>query len=261
VSGREPFPANELEASLLAAADTGDHAKLLRSLARNVLCLHQPGPGPPPGTPEIQRYAPGERPLPTMAGRDGRTYALAFTSSSELDRYYDDPELVWSMVPAGVLASEWPAELPLLLNAGGGHGVVLEPEDMRTVALLFAGADVPEAFQPGPATAVRTAVPELDAAEAVALFGPLAARHPEIVSVYYGLLLLDEPEARPWLVVGLRFAPGADHRPIMGEAVAALERETTDFVDLRALVDEPAEGTIERWLLDEGGVLPLAAPA
>lgn len=244
------FPSNELEESLQAAAETGDDAKLLRALARNVVCLAQPGPGPPSGRPEVREYAPGERPLPVAAGNDERPHVLVFTSYAQLDRWYRDPQVVWSQVAAGVLAAEWPHGHAFFLNPGGDCSVVLEPEDVQTIALLFAGANVPEAIRPGPATPVRTAAPSEDATQ---LFDPLrrvVAGHPDVLEIRYGLLTLAEPEARVWPVIGLRFREGADYPPVMEEASAAVASSGI-FGELRRL-DPATEDPIERWLLDEG---------
>jgi hypothetical protein len=178
---------------------------------------------------------------------------LVFTSYAQLDGWYRDPQIVWSQVPAGVLAAEWPAGHALFLNAGGDCSVVLEPDDVHTVALLFAGANVPEAIRPGLATPVRTAVPSEEAPQ---LFDPLRrvlARHPEVLEIRYGLLTLAEPEARVWPMIGLRFREGADYRPIMEEASAAVASSGI-FGELRRL-DPATDDPIERWLLDEGRVI------
>lgn len=144
---------NDLEECYRLASESGDDAKLLRALSRNVLYMAVPKDGTPVGQVTVRHYEPGEKLLPTAPGVDGRTYVLAFSSYQPMADWYGDPELAWTMEPAGRLASTWPNGAPLLLTTPTG-AVVVEADDMRTVALLFAEANVREAFQPGPATPV-----------------------------------------------------------------------------------------------------------
>src|ERR1700744_1187749 len=92
-------PPNDLEECYRLAAESGDNAKLLRALARNVVYIAQPKDGTPVGELRVRRYEPGQQPLPTAAGVDGRTYVVAFSSYAPMADWYKDDELAWSMVP------------------------------------------------------------------------------------------------------------------------------------------------------------------
>jgi hypothetical protein len=241
-----------LDEAIALALEAGDRPKLLRALARDVVCIRQEGDGPPPGTPEIRTYEPGVRLLPTVEDAAGNRAVPVFTSYARLADFYGaDRELVWAQVPAGVLAGDWLPEAAMLVDAGSPHTVVLEPGEVETLALLFAEADVAEAFMPGPATAVRMAIPDAEPSDVLAPLLEVADRRGDVLSLHYGVLALDEPHARPWLVVGLRPAPGADQQSLLEEARTSLQGSSNAFVDLRAL--DPASvagGTVERWLLE-----------
>lgn len=225
-------PSNDLEECYRRAAETGDDAKLLRALARNVVFLSRPKDGTP-------------------VGADGRTYVLAFSSYAPMDDWYEDPELGWSMVPAGQLAATWPEGAPMLLATPAGS-VVIESDDMRTVGLIFAGANVRAAFQPGPATPVGLKEPEDEPAGFFDGIRRVAKEHPEIRGVVWCLAKLDEPEARVWPIVGVGLAEGAAADAVMPQAAESFGAFPDQYVELRALRPERELDEIEQWLRDHG---------
>jgi hypothetical protein len=242
---------NDLEECYRLASETGDDAKLLRALARNVVFISQPKDGTPVGQVTVRHHEPGQMPLPTSQGVDGRTYVLAFTSYEPMDGWYEDPELTWSMVPAGQLAATWPDGAPLLLATPNGS-VVIESEDMRTVGLIFAGANVRAAFQPGPATPVGLKEPEEEPPGFFDEIRRVAEKHPEIEGALWCLAKLDEPEARVWPIVGVALAEGADANAVMPQAAESFGAFSEQYVELRALRPDRELDEIEQWLQAHG---------
>jgi hypothetical protein len=241
-----------LEQAIAVAVEAGDRPKLLRALARDVVCIRQEDGGPLPGAPEIRTYERGERPLPTVEDAAGNRAVPVFTSYARLAGFYGaEGEFVWAQVPAGVLANDWLPEAAMLVDAGSPHTVVLEPREVETLALLFAEANVAEAFMPGPATAVRMAVPDAEPSDVLEPLLAVAEQRGDVLALHYGVLALDEPDARPWLVIGLRPVPGADPRSLLEAARTTIQGSSSAFVDLRSLdAGSVAAGTVERWLLE-----------
>lgn len=245
-----PEPPNDLEECFRLASETGDDAKLLRALARNVVYIAQPKDGTPVGQVTVRRYESGQ-PLPTVRGQDGRTYVVAFTSYAPMADWYADPELSWSMVPAGQLAATWPGGAPLLLAAPSGS-VVLDADDLQTVGLLFDEANVRVAFQPGPATPVGLKAPDSEPEGFFDGVRAVAALHPEIEGVAWALARLDEPEARAWPIVGVVLARDADATEVMPQAARSFDTFPKQYVELRALRPDRELDEIEQWLRDHG---------
>jgi hypothetical protein len=245
---------NDLEQCLHLAADLGDDDKLLRALARNVVYLAQPSTGAKPGS--VQIFKNDERPrlVPLEPGVDGRHYAIACTSFRALAEFYNDPNATWTMVPAGILADELPPDTPVLLN-GEGQGVVMEPEDMRVVALLFAGANVMQAISVGPATQARVMTPTADPPGCADPLRRIGSEHPEVREIRWLGAQIDEPDGREWWAFGVEFEEGVDEKPFLREAVEVVGAATDHFATFQSLgPGRPTDGIAE-WFPRTGWVI------
>jgi hypothetical protein len=232
-----PEPLNSLEQTLATAARVGDEPMLTRALARSELVVAQ---------------LP-ERPLPLAEGRDGSQVLLAFTSLAALLRWHpDDPQnQPWSQLPAGELFVTLPATVSVFLNPADELNVVLGPEVVHDVAELFAGRDVPAAFEAGPATAQQIGAPAEEPTKLLAAVHRAAARHRELLAVHRGLTTLDEPDARIWPVIGLRLPDQlGEHAAaaILSDVQREVEAVTDGYVEIRRLRSD-ASG-VDAWLLD-----------
>jgi hypothetical protein len=221
-------------------------------LARTVVCLAQPDDTPgakPQGEgPSFRSIPAHERPLPVAEGKDGRAVLLAFTSSRTLFRWYtDNPETqVWAQTPAGQLFGMLPEDMRVFLNPGGPINVLLEPQDVRTVADLYLGRNVYAAYQSGPATDLLLGAPKNEPVDLLAAVSRAAARHAVIRSATRGLATLDEPAARQWFMIGVSFDDGTPDAAVdaaMRELQATAETVTEDFfmlLRLRPNAEDPA---------------------
>jgi hypothetical protein len=245
-SRSRPGPENSLEEILALAADTGDEAKLTRALARSEVFVAQ---------------LP-EHPLPIAEGADGNPVLLAYTSMAALLRWHtDDPEnQVWSQIPAGELFAALGDTMSVFLNPADELNVVLGPELVRDVAALAAGDDVPAAYQAGPATPQQIGAPAEEPTELLAAVSRAAARHDDVASVHSGLTTLDEPDARIWVILGIRLTDGAGAAAfdaIEADLRAAVQSVTTEYVEIRRL--RPGAKGVDAWLLDTVPAYPAAA--
>lgn len=252
-----PFPANDLERVYLLARSSGDDAKFLRALARDVVVITQPGPGPAPGRPEFGSGPAGERPLPVAEGKDGRQVLLAWTSGAALFRSGADDSTVWAQIPAGQLFDTLPPDMPVLLNPGLAESVLLEPEDVRTVADLGLGRNVLAAYTRGPATKLIFGTPAHEPVDILAAAARACARHPQVLSAHRALATLEEPEARLWTVLGVRLEDAArsDQQVrgrILQDVLDEVQRSTEEFVELYALPSaSTAPSDADRFLLEQ----------
>jgi hypothetical protein len=165
---------------------------------------------------------------------DGRTYVLTFTSFRALSAFHTDPAVTWTMVPAAILADELPSETPVLLS-GEGRTAVVEPDDMRVVALLFARANVLQAISIGPATRVMVKRPKGDPPHCADPLRGVASRHPEVLKILWLHAQLDEPDGRAWWAFGVEFDDRADTQPFMKEAIASFDAACDQFATFHAL--------------------------
>jgi hypothetical protein len=242
-----PESLTELERTLAESAAAADEPKLTRALARSELVVAQ---------------LP-ERPLPIAEGRDGNPILLAFTSLPALLRWHpDDPEnQPWSQLSAGELFAALPPTMSVFINPADDANVVLSPEVVHDVAELYAGRDVPAAFQAGPATAQQIGAPADEPVELLAAAGRAAGRHPQLLAVHRGLTTLDEPDARIWPVLGLLVPDDlgeASYQAILADMRREVEATTADHVEIRRL-GSGASG-VDAWLLESDPVYVAAEP-
>jgi hypothetical protein len=242
---------NALEQVMDVARAAGDDDKLLRALARDVVWYSGTGPAPSTDPGPIFVSVPADQvQLPVARGQDGRSYLLAFSSRAALVAHEGDHRRSAHLqVPAGQLFALLPGDLPVLLNASGPRLLVVEPDGARTVAALHQGHDAPAAFLPGPASGLLLA-PLDDAHREVPDRVRAAADSDVIAGLWAGRAVLDEPDARPYVVVTAQVRADVDAVDLdaaMQLLVRAAEAATTSFTWVRPVRgDAPDE--LLAWL-------------
>ena len=202
-------PENPLEVALLAASQGEDAEVFLDRLARDPLFVPAQGEAPADGERELQA---GQEVVLPVFEHEGRRFVPVFTSLTQLER--GAPQAMRYLRASGAdLAAIWPPGHDLALNPGGGLGVALPEDDVRTLS--------PEQRIPA-GSELTVGAPAEEPEELWDEVRTWAAAQPEVRAAHRALVLL-AGETEPQLVVGVELEPASDPRRILQTGAEALE--------------------------------------